>query len=75
MYNDLILFLSGFGVGVTSTLCIIWLVAHVYSRISGQPAPSGATHQVPYLPFSVKDEAHEARIERLALDNPEGLGR
>lgn len=76
--NDFICFLSGFTLGSFATLCITFLVALAYSRMSGQKGPTGVTYTSDPLPFHIKDDHAEARIEREALRHPEdhdGIGR
>lgn len=78
MINDSLLFIGGFTFGSIATLCVSYVVAFAYSRISGRPGPSGESHTMSPLPFSVKDDNAEAAIERAALlprDHIEGLGR
>lgn len=80
MITDLSAFLYGvlFGAGVSFASCFVACMA--YSRITGLPSPTGHIPVPQALPFIVKDENAEARIEREAVelfarDQVPGIGR
>jgi hypothetical protein len=75
MYSD---FIFGFIFGSLLTLGIIYAVAFAYSRIARVPAPTGVVYAEPVttpLPFTVTNEARDAKTEREFLDHVPGLGR
>lgn len=74
--------LSDFSIGVMfgafMAMGITYVVAWAYSRIARLPSPTGVVFEQPIatpLPYTMTNEAHEAKAERQFFDAPPGLGR
>jgi hypothetical protein len=72
-------FVYGFIFGSIVVLGITYVVAWSYSRIARLPSPTGViapSELAQPLPFTMTNEAHEAKAERqFFTDAPPGLGR
>lgn len=80
MFADFYYFLVGVGLGVTVSFGACFVACIAYSRMSGRPGPTGHVARTEALPFILKDDRAEARIEReaseaFARDQVDGLGR
>ena len=72
-------FVVGFTVGSVVTQILLYLVKGVYVRMFSVPTPERAQEiiQTQALPFVIKDDAEEAKLEKEFLDkatNPDGSG-